>query len=54
MAKGTSKVAYIVAEVLIISLGRSLPYELEFIFTNPELNMELWTVIARIPGFDDD
>jgi len=54
IAKDTSKVAYIVAEVLIISLGKSLPYEIEFIFTNLELSMELWTVIARIAGFDDD
>jgi hypothetical protein len=24
-----------------------------FFFTNPELSMELWTVIAGISGFDD-
>ena len=54
MANDTSKVAYIAAEVLMISLGKSLPYGIEFIFANPELSIELWTAIAGISGFDED
>ena len=30
-----------------------LPWAVGFFSTNPELSMELWTVIAGISGFDD-
>jgi len=54
MAKDTPKVAYIVAEGLMISQGKSLSYRIEFIFANPEISMALWTVLAGILGFYDD
>ena len=39
MAKDTSKVAYVVVEVLMISLDKSSPYRIECIFANSELSM---------------
>jgi hypothetical protein len=53
MAKDISKVAYIVTEVLMISLGKSLPHRIAIIFPAPELSIELRTVIAGISRFDD-
>ena len=52
MAKDTSKVVYIASEVLMISLGKSLPHGIEFIFGDPKLSMELWNMIIGISGFD--
>ena len=35
------------------SLDKPFPWAVGFFFTNPELSMELWNVIAEISGFDD-
>ena len=35
------------------SLGKPLPWAVGFLFTNPELSMELWNVIAGGSGLDD-
>jgi len=43
----------VVAEALAVSLDKPLPWAISFFFTNRELSMELWTVIAGISGFDD-
>ncbi|MFP6734817.1 MAG: hypothetical protein VB959_13365 [Rhodospirillales bacterium] len=43
----------VVAEALAVSLDKPLPWAIGFFFTNPELSMELWTVIAGISGLDD-
>ena len=43
----------VVAEALAVSLDKPLPWAIGFFFTNRELSMELWTVIAGISGFDD-
>ena len=32
---------------------KSYPWAVGFFFGNTELSLELWTVIAGIPGFDD-
>jgi hypothetical protein len=39
--------------VVAESLERSYPWAVGFFFTNPELSMQLWTVVAGISGFDD-
>ena len=41
------------AEALAVSLDKPLPWAIGLFFTNRELSMELWTVIAGISGFDD-
>jgi len=43
----------VVAAALAESLAKPLPWAVGFFFGNPELGMELWTVIAGISGFDD-
>ena len=43
----------VVAAALAVSLDKPLPWAIGFFFTNRELSMELWTVIAGISGFDD-
>jgi len=43
----------VVAEALAVYLDKPLPWAIGFFFTNRELSMELWTVIAGISGFDD-
>jgi len=40
----------VVAAMLAESLGKPLPWAVGFFFGNPELSMELWTVISRIFG----
>jgi hypothetical protein len=35
------------------ALAEPLAWAVGFFFGNPELAMELWTVIAGISGFDD-
>jgi len=42
-----------VAEALAVSFDKPSPWAVSFFFTTPELGIELWTVIAGIPGFDD-
>ena len=44
----------VVAQALAESLDRPLEWSLGFFFGNPELAMELWTVISGISGFDDE
>ena len=41
-----------VAAALAESLGKPLPWAVGFFFGNPEISVELWTVIAGISGFD--
>ena len=43
----------VVAEALAVSLDKPLEWAVGFLFTNPELRMELWNVIAGVSGFDD-
>ena len=43
----------VVAAGLAVSLDKSLEWAVGFFFGNTELNLELWTVIAGISGFDD-
>jgi hypothetical protein len=43
----------VVAEALAVSLDKPLPWAIGSFFANPELSMELWTVIAGISGLDD-
>ena len=43
----------VVAEGLALSLDKPLEWAVGFFFGNPELSLELWTVIAGISGFDD-
>ncbi len=42
-----------VAEALVVSLDKPLECAVGFFFRNTKLNMELWTKIAGISGFDD-
>jgi len=42
-----------VVEALAVSLDKPSPWAVSFFFTTPELGIELWIVIAGIPGFDD-
>ena len=44
---------YVVAEALVVSLDKPLERAVGFFFGNTELSLELWAVIAGIPGFDD-
>ena len=41
------------AEALPTYLDKSLEWAVGFFFGNTELSLELWTVIAGIPGFDE-
>ena len=41
----------VVAAAPAESLGKPLPWAVGFFFGNPELSMELWTVIAGLSGF---
>ena len=43
----------VVAEALAVSLDKPLEWAVGFFFGNVELNLDLWTVIAGISGFDD-
>jgi hypothetical protein len=43
----------VVTAALAESLGKPLPWAVGFFFGNPELSMELWTVIAGLSGFDE-
>ena len=43
----------VVAAALAESLDKPLEWAVGFLFTNPELSMELWNVIAGVSGFDD-
>ena len=43
----------VVATALAESLDKSYPWAVGFFFTNPELSLELWNIIAGISGFDD-
>ena len=43
----------VVAAALAESLAKPLPWAVGFFFGNPELSMELWTVIAGLSGLDD-
>ena len=43
----------VVAEALAVSLDKPLEWAVGFFFSNTELSLELWTVIAGISGFDD-
>ena len=43
----------VVAEGLALALDKPLEWAGRFFFGNTELSLELWTVIARISGFDD-
>ena len=44
---------HMVAEAISRSLGKSFPWAVGFFFANPELALDLWTVISGISGFDD-
>ena len=43
----------VVAAALAESLDKPLEWAVGFLFTNLELSMELWNVIARVSGLDD-
>ena len=43
----------VVAQALAASLDKPLEWAVGFFFGNPELAMEVWTVISGISGFDD-
>ena len=43
----------VVAAALAESLDKPLEWAVGFLFTNPELRMELWNVIAGVSGLDD-
>ena len=43
----------VVAKALAVSLDKPLEWAVGFFFGNVELSLELWTVIAKISGFDD-
>ena len=43
----------VVARGLAVSLDKPLEWATGFFFGNTELNLDLWTVIAGISGFDD-
>jgi len=43
----------VVAAALAESLDKPLEWAVGFLFTNPELSMELWNVIAGVSGLDD-
>jgi len=43
----------VVAEALAVSLDKPLEWAVGFFFGNTELSLELWTMIARVSGFDD-
>ena len=43
----------VVDEALAVSLDKPLEWAVGFLFGNPELAMELWTVVSGITGFDD-
>ena len=43
----------VVAEALAVSLHKPLEWAVGFFFGNTELSLELWNVIAGVPGFDD-
>jgi hypothetical protein len=42
-----------VAEALAVSLDKPLEWAVGFFFGNPELGLELWTIITGISGLDD-
>ena len=44
---------HMVIEAISRSSGKSFPGAVGFFFTNPELALDLWTVISGISGFDD-
>jgi len=39
---------------LAVSLDKPLEWAVWFVFGNTELSLELWTVIARIVGLDNE
>jgi len=43
----------VVATALAESLNKPLLWAVGFFFADPDLSMELWTIIGRISGFDD-
>ena len=43
----------VVAAALAESLDKPLEWAVGFLFTNLELSMELWNVIAGVSGLDD-
>jgi len=43
----------VVAQALAVSLDKPLEWTVGFFFGNTGLSLELWAVIAGIPGFDD-
>ena len=43
----------VVPEALAVSLDKPFPWAVGFFFGNAELNLELWTVISGISGFDE-
>ena len=43
----------VVAQTLAESLDKPLPWAVGFFFGNPELSMELWSIISGISGSDD-
>ncbi len=42
-----------VAEAISRALGKPFPWTVGFFFANPELELDLWSVISGISGFDD-
>jgi len=42
-----------VVEALAVSLDKPFPWAVGFLSGNPQLSLELWTVIAGISGLDD-
>ena len=43
----------VVAEALAVSLDKPLEWAVGFFFSNTELSLGLWNVIAGVSGFDD-
>tara|TARA_B100000749_G_C18140730_1_gene347704 strand:+ start:355 stop:489 length:135 start_codon:yes stop_codon:yes gene_type:complete len=43
----------VVAAALAESLAKPLPWAIGCFFSNLELSIELWTVIAGLSGFDE-
>ena len=43
----------VVADALSVSLDKSSEWAIGLLFSNTELSLELWNIIAGISGFDD-
>ena len=53
VSPGVLRSGNVVAAALAESLHKPFPWAVGFLFGNTQLNMERWTMIAGISGFDD-